>query len=108
MLLKSADRLCWALALQCVGEIENFKCRCRLQRMTRTFTQRVGAFLAEEFGHIADATLNRVSPASGDCTGLWGLCAAARTRVRADVVQRQHTNMVLLSFQTAGGSCGYP
>jgi hypothetical protein len=33
--------------------------------MTRTFTQRVGAFLTEEFGHIADATLNRVSPASG-------------------------------------------
>ena len=44
-------------------------CR-RLQRMTRTFTQRVGSFLAEEFGHIADATLNRVSPASGERAGL--------------------------------------
>ena len=37
--------------------------------MTRNFTQRVGAFLAEEFGHIADSTLNRVSPASGERPG---------------------------------------
>lgn len=39
--------------------------RERLQRMTRTFTQRVSAFLAAEFGAIADSTLDRVEPTGG-------------------------------------------